>query len=353
MDDEIHVVDLSAFKNNPDAHLDLCREVAKCLKNMGCVVVRDPRVSSAHNDAFLDMMERYFEQDEACKMAEAHPELHYQVGVTPEGVEVPKCQTDPACLEEIARQPEQHRAQVPNGADPKWRYFWRVGERPLPSETRFEELNSPPVVPANFPEFSTVMNQWGSMMISTVELVAEMAAIGFDLPHDSFTSRMKKAPHLLAPTGTDLGKHHKPNQIFAGYHYDLNFLTIHGKARFPGLYIWLRNGIRVPVKIPDGCLLLQAGKQFEWLTGGHVMAGMHEVIFSESCDSALQKARSEERSCWRVSSTLFGHIASDVLLEPLGEFGVSPAADKYPPILCGEYVQNELDAISLLRHKAV
>lgn len=38
-------------------------------------------------------------------------------------------------------------------------------------------------------------------MISTVELVAEMAAIGFDLPHDSFTSRMKKAPHLLAPTG--------------------------------------------------------------------------------------------------------------------------------------------------------
>lgn len=27
----------------------------------------------------------------------------------------------------------------------------------------------------------------------------------------------------------------------------------------------------------DGCLLLQAGKQMEWLTGGHVQAGMHEV----------------------------------------------------------------------------
>ena len=49
--------------------------------------------------------------------------------------------------------------------------------------------------------------------------------------------------------------------MFAGYHYDLNVMTIHGKSRFPGLFIWLRDGTRVPVKVPDGCLLLQAGKQ--------------------------------------------------------------------------------------------
>lgn len=61
------------------------------------------------------------------------------------------------------------------------------------------------------------------------------------------------------------------------YHSDLNFLTVHGKSRFPGLYIWLRNGSRVAVRIPEGCLLVQAGKQMEHLTGGHVMAGMHEV----------------------------------------------------------------------------
>lgn len=29
------------------------------------------------------------------------------------------------------------------------------------------------------------------------------------------------------------------------YHYDLNFMTIHGKSRFPGLYIWLRDGKKV------------------------------------------------------------------------------------------------------------
>ena len=49
--------------------------------------------------------------------------------------------------------------------------------------------------------------------------------------------------------------------MFAGYHYDLNFLTIHGRSRFPGLNIWLRNGQKVEVKVPVGCLLIQTGKE--------------------------------------------------------------------------------------------
>lgn len=31
------------------------------------------------------------------------------------------------------------------------------------------------------------------------------------------------------------------------------------------------------MSVPDGCLLVQAGKQLERLTGGHVLAGFHEV----------------------------------------------------------------------------
>jgi hypothetical protein len=55
---------------------------------------------------------------------------------------------------------------------------------------------------------------------------------------------MQYGPHLLAPTGSDLHVHKygKKGTVLAGYHYDLNFLTIHGKSRFPGLNIWLRDG---------------------------------------------------------------------------------------------------------------
>jgi hypothetical protein len=58
---------------------------------------------------------------------------------------------------------------------------------------------------------------------------------------------MQYGPHLLAPTGSDLHteQYGKLGTVLAGYHYDLNFLTIHGKSRFPGLNIWLRDGTYV------------------------------------------------------------------------------------------------------------
>lgn len=118
-------------------------------------------------------------------------------------------------------------------------------------------------------------------LLGTALTVAEAVARGLGLPPDAFTSRMRCGPHLLAPTGSDLQRHGALGTVFAGYHYDLNFLTLHGRSRFPGLFVWLRDGRRVPVRIPPGCILVQAGKQMEWLTGGHVQAGMHEVRWAE------------------------------------------------------------------------
>jgi isopenicillin N synthase-like dioxygenase len=50
------------------------------------------------------------------------------------------------------------------------------------------------------------------------------------------------------------------DRIIAGYHYDLNFMTIHGKSRYPGLYVWTRDGTKKQVKVPDGCLLIQVSE---------------------------------------------------------------------------------------------
>ena len=36
----------------------------------------------------------------------------------------------------------------PAGPDPKWRFFWRIGDRP--KEGGFEDLNAKPVYPAAF-----------------------------------------------------------------------------------------------------------------------------------------------------------------------------------------------------------
>lgn len=91
-------------------------------------------------------------------------------------------------------------------------------------------------------------------------------------------------PHLLAPTASDLVKYNEKDTILAGFHTDLNFLTIHGRSRYPGLHIWARNtGKRILVQFPPTgrYLLVQAGKQLEHLTGGLIKAGYHEVVVNE------------------------------------------------------------------------
>ena len=96
---------------------------------------------------------------------------------------------------------------------------------------------------------------------------------------------MDERCHLLAPTASDLVKYGKKDTILAGFHTDLNFLTIHGRSRYPGLNIWARNtGRRIPVKLPatGSYLFVQAGKQLEHITGGLIKAGFHEVVVNDA-----------------------------------------------------------------------
>jgi len=286
------------------------------------------------------MMEDYYNQTYEIKMKDVHPELSYQLGATPEFTEVPRDHMD-----RISSLPSENAAQVPKGADPKWRFFWRIGSRP--KSTQFPELNAPPVIPESFPKWSETMDRWGTLMHSAIQVVTEMVAVGLGLPIDTFSKMVQNGPHLLAPTGSDLARFNKVGTIFAGFHYDLNFLTIHGKSRFPGLFIWTREGSRIPVKVPDGCLLIQAGKQMEWLTGGAITAGFHEVIVSSDTLASVERAKQKGRPLWRVSSTLFFHIASDNELRPLHKFGTKETLEKYPPTLAGTQVSDELAHIKL------
>ena len=235
----------------------------------------------------------------------------------------------------------------PPEKDAKWRFFWRIGAPP--QETAFPQLNAAPVVPAAFPQWQRVMDSWGSKLLAAAEAVAALAALGFGLPADAFTSRMAGGAHLLAPTASDFSRFGALGTVLAGYHYDLNFISAHGRSRYPGLYVWTREGRRVGVKIPPGCLLLQGGAQFQYLTGGHCLAGFHEVVVSEGTVEAIAAAAAAAppRSQWRISSTLFAHINSDVRLEPLAPFDTPAARAAYPPVLTGAQVAAELAAINL------
>ncbi|KAJ3108332.1 hypothetical protein HDU97_001457 [Phlyctochytrium planicorne] len=349
------VIDLVAFLKDPTSAeaIQECKKAAETIEKYSALCIRDPRVSEEENFKFLDLMEDYFNQPFDAKVpADTRPDLGYQVGATPELTEVPRCGRDDDCLERVAKMEEHEKPFEFNGPDPKWRFFWRIGS--IPESTKFPQLNAEPVLPKAFPNWEERMNRWGSLLHNGVNVLSEMLAVGFGLPQDTFSAMAKNGPHLLAPTGSDLAKYGKVDTVLAGFHTDLNFLTIHGKSRFPGLHIWTKDGVKMLAKVPDGCLLVQAGKQMEYLTGGQVVAGFHEVVIVPSTlaliSQAIERQKEKNRPLWRISSTLFFHIASDNELKPLKVFATEENVKKYPPILTGTQVQAELGFIKLAKN---
>jgi len=85
------------------------------------------------------------------------------------------------------------------------------------------------------------------------------------------------------------------------------------------------------------------------------------VVCTDATLAAAERARAAGCPLWRVSSTVFAHVASDEVLTPLGAFAGGgggggappppppppPGAAAYPPTPAGLQVQRELEAIQL------
>jgi hypothetical protein len=131
-------------------------------------VLRDSRVSENDNSTFLDLLEDYFNQAPEELKKDERPELSYQVGVTLENTEKPKCAVDEPCLRIIERLDPAERPLDINAhnPDPKCRFFWKMSETP-PYKTQYPGLNAPNVVPQAEDlksRWSTTMEKWGKSM---------------------------------------------------------------------------------------------------------------------------------------------------------------------------------------------
>lgn len=130
--------------------------------------MHDSRVSEEDNGEFLDLVEDYFAQPEEALKKDERPELGYQVGVTLENTEKPKCAVDEPCLRVIERlEPSERPLDISaHSPDPKCRFFWKMGDLP-PYETQFPALNAPNVVPEDASlgaRWVPTMEKWGKAM---------------------------------------------------------------------------------------------------------------------------------------------------------------------------------------------
>ncbi len=168
---DLPIIDLDVFLTQPrdsPAVQSECQKAAQALITYGALVLHDSRVSESDNTRFLDLLEDYFAQPEAILKRDERPELSYQIGVTLENTEKPKCAVDEPCLNVIARlAPEERPLDISaHSPDPKCRFFWRMVEQP-PYETRFPGLNAANIVPEAEgirERWEGTMDQWGTAM---------------------------------------------------------------------------------------------------------------------------------------------------------------------------------------------
>jgi len=120
------------------------------------LLIKDPRVNPNYNNEFLDLMETYFQKrsQQYYKTGSADdifPHLGYQTGATPELIEVARSHS--SYISSLSPQDIPFTPQPPP-ADQKWRYFWRMGDRPKGDRT----LDPPKTIPSDFVDFERIMN---------------------------------------------------------------------------------------------------------------------------------------------------------------------------------------------------
>ena len=339
-------ISIESFVTDNQVCQDTAESIVAALRDYGCVAIRDPRVNLNSNSEFVEMMSAYFDSrskmlDSDQDIEEMYPEFGYETGITPEFTERARKH-----FNMIASLKEENWPLTPQPPpkDSKWRFMYKVGDR-----KDSEDFALPKVVPKDFPEFEKLSDEWSSSMVETLFSVSQLLAIGLGLEQNAFLDKMLRGAHILGPTGSDIEKF-DVDTILAGFHYDFCMLTIHGKSNYPGLYIWLRDGTRLPVVLEDGYLLIQSGLELEIFTGGLIKAGMHEVLVTEKAKEILEERKklNISNAQWRVSSTVFGHVEHDCIIEPLGHFGTEENLKNYPPITGLELMKRELMETDML-----
>ncbi|RYO80790.1 hypothetical protein DL766_002664 [Monosporascus sp. MC13-8B] len=366
---DLPIIDLDVFLQGPrDSEVAKaeCAKAARALITYGALVLHDSRVSEADNATFLDLLEDYFAQPEETLRRDERPKLGFQVGVTLENTEKPKCAADGACLDVIRRlAPEERPLDISaHNPDPKCRFFWRMADGVPPYETQFPALNAENVVPADPAirgRWTPVMEKWGRSMKSAVSGLAEMAAVGLGLPASTFTDAGQYGPHLLAPTASDLVKYGEKDTILAGFHTDLNFMTIHGRSRYPGLRS--QKGITFSCRLNTSPMLPDFRDALSNMNP--LIDTDHEVVVNQQTLDVIERRKQAflDRPLVRISSTFFWHLSSDFDLAPipaLAEQAKALRAEQfnlgrdegeevvYEPMKVGQQVQNELKHIELM-----
>ena len=128
--------------------------------------------------------------------------------------------------------------------------------------------------------------------------------------------------------------------VRAGAHEDINLITLLLGAEEAGLELLERDGRWLPVKPPEGAMVVNVGDMLQRLTNHKLPSTTHRVV----------NPPPERRGHSRYSMPFFLHPAPDFLIETLPATINAEHPDRYPtPITAHDYLHERLVQIGLVK----
>jgi isopenicillin N synthase-like dioxygenase len=128
--------------------------------------------------------------------------------------------------------------------------------------------------------------------------------------------------------------------VRAGAHEDINLITLLLGAEEAGLELLDRDGRWLPVKPPEGAMVVNVGDMLQRLTNHKLPSTTHRVV----------NPPPERRGHSRYSMPFFLHPAPDFLIETLPSTITAERPNRYPtPITAHDYLHERLVEIGLIK----
>jgi len=215
--------------------------------------------------------------------------------------------------------------------------FWHIG-RELAAGHRFSELMAPNIWPdqpegfrETFVELFAAFDTAGDKLLSAIAVHLGLAPDWFD--------------HAVADGNSVLRLLHYPPvtedapNVRAGAHEDINLITLLLGAEEAGLELLDKDGEWLPVKPPEGALVVNVGDMLQRLTNHVLPSTTHRVV----------NPPVERRGHSRYSMPFFLHPAPDFLIKALPQTVTAQNPEREPPITAHDYLAERLAEIGLTK----
>ncbi|MEP9358558.1 2-oxoglutarate and iron-dependent oxygenase domain-containing protein [Sphingomonas sp. KR3-1] len=216
--------------------------------------------------------------------------------------------------------------------------FWHVG-RELAKGHRFEAEMAPNIWPSRpegfketFLELFQALDDAGDRLLSAIARYLGLAPNWFDKAVRDGNSVLRLLHY--PPVAEDAP------EVRAGAHEDINLITLLLGAEEAGLELLDRDGRWLPVKPPQGAMVVNVGDMLQRLTNHVLPSTTHRVV----------NPPVERRGTPRYSMPFFLHPAPDFLIETLPGTISAERPNRYPtPITAHDYLHERLVEIGLIK----